>query len=50
MLRSTNVLKDYAIQATDGTIGHVKDFYFVTILFPNPIKELGHLKSIRDGF
>lgn len=28
MLRSTNDLKDCAIQATDGTIGHVKDFYF----------------------
>ena len=28
MLRSTNDLKDYAIEATDGTIGHVKDFYF----------------------
>ncbi len=28
MLRSTKDLEGYAIQATDGTIGHVKDFYF----------------------
>ena len=28
MLRSMNDLKGYQIQATDGTIGHVKDFYF----------------------
>lgn len=28
MLRNTNELKDYSIQASDGTIGHVKDFYF----------------------
>jgi hypothetical protein len=28
MLRSMNDLKDYTIQATDGNIGHVKDFYF----------------------
>lgn len=28
MLRSTNELENYAIRATDGTIGHVKDFYF----------------------
>lgn len=28
MLRSMNNLEDYAIRATDGTIGHVKDFYF----------------------
>ncbi len=28
MLRNTNDLHDYAIQATDGSIGHVKDFYF----------------------
>lgn len=28
MLRSMDDLKDYAISATDGTIGHVKDFYF----------------------
>lgn len=28
MLRSMNDLEDYAIHATDGTIGHVKDFYF----------------------
>src|SRR6185437_3425608 len=28
MLRSMNDLQDYAIHATDGTIGHVKDFYF----------------------
>jgi len=28
MLRSMKDLKDYAIGATDGTIGHVKDFYF----------------------
>jgi hypothetical protein len=28
MLRSMNDLEGYAIQATDGTIGHVKDFYF----------------------
>ena len=28
MLRSMKDLEDYAIRATDGTIGHVKDFYF----------------------
>ena len=28
MLRSMTDLQDYAIRATDGTIGHVKDFYF----------------------
>jgi hypothetical protein len=28
MLRSMKDLEDYAIGATDGTIGHVKDFYF----------------------
>ncbi len=28
MLRSTNDLLGYAIQASDGTIGHVMDFYF----------------------
>ena len=28
MLRSMNDLEDYAIRATDGDIGHVKDFYF----------------------
>lgn len=28
MLRSMNDLEDYAISATDGTIGCVKDFYF----------------------
>lgn len=28
MLRSMNDLKGYQIQATDGTVGHVKDFYF----------------------
>jgi PRC-barrel domain len=28
MLRSMNDLEDYAIRATDGIIGHVKDFYF----------------------
>ncbi len=28
MLRSVNDLEDYNIRATDGTIGHVKDFYF----------------------
>ncbi|MHB8550639.1 MAG: PRC-barrel domain-containing protein [Acidiferrobacterales bacterium] len=28
MLRSMKDLKDYAIRATDGIIGHVKDFYF----------------------
>lgn len=28
MLRSMNDLKGYAIRATDGDIGHVKDFYF----------------------
>ena len=28
MLRSMNDLANYAIRATDGTIGHVKDFYF----------------------
>jgi hypothetical protein len=28
MLRSMNDLENYSIRATDGTIGHVKDFYF----------------------
>ena len=28
MLRSMKDLGGYAIHATDGTIGHVKDFYF----------------------
>ncbi|MFN0161887.1 MAG: PRC-barrel domain-containing protein [Burkholderiales bacterium] len=28
MLRSLKNLENYAISATDGTIGHVKDFYF----------------------
>jgi len=28
MLRSVKDLEDYAIRATDGAIGHVKDFYF----------------------
>jgi len=28
MLRSMNDLEDYAILATDGILGHVKDFYF----------------------
>jgi len=28
MLRSMKNLQDYAIRATDGIIGHVKDFYF----------------------
>ena len=28
MLRSLNDLENYAIGATDGSIGHVKDFYF----------------------
>jgi hypothetical protein len=28
MLRNTNELQGYAIQATDGPIGHVRDFYF----------------------
>lgn len=28
MLRSMNDLENCAIQATDGVIGHVKDFYF----------------------
>jgi hypothetical protein len=28
MLRTMYDLEDYAIRATDGTIGHVKDFYF----------------------
>lgn len=28
MLRNTNDLTDYAIRASDGDIGHVKDFYF----------------------
>jgi uncharacterized protein YrrD len=28
MLRSTNDLENYTIHATDGTIGHVTDFYF----------------------
>ena len=28
MLRTINDLEDYAIRATDGDIGHVKDVYF----------------------
>lgn len=28
MLRNTKALENYAISATDGQIGHVKDFYF----------------------
>ncbi len=28
MLRNTKDLAHYAIRATDGEIGHVKDFYF----------------------
>jgi len=28
MLRSMSDLENYAIRATDGTIGHVRDFYF----------------------
>jgi hypothetical protein len=28
MLRSSRDLENYAIEATDGTIGHVRDFYF----------------------
>lgn len=28
MLRSMKDLEDYAIRATDGVVGHVKDFYF----------------------
>lgn len=28
MLRSMNDLENYTIRATDGTIGHVTDFYF----------------------
>ena len=28
MLRSTNDLKNYVVGATDGEIGHVKDFFF----------------------
>ena len=28
MLRSMKDLQEYAIRATDGNIGHVKDFYF----------------------
>ncbi|WP_264754818.1 hypothetical protein [Marinobacter sp. LV10R510-11A] len=28
MLRSVHDIQDYAIHATDGVIGHVKDFYF----------------------
>jgi hypothetical protein len=28
MLRSMNDLENYAIRATDGDVGHVKDFYF----------------------
>ena len=28
MLRSVNHLREFAIHATDGNIGHVKDFYF----------------------
>jgi len=28
MLHSIKDLEDYAIRASDGIIGHVKDFYF----------------------
>jgi uncharacterized protein YrrD len=28
MLRATNDLEGFAIEATDGTLGHVRDFYF----------------------
>ncbi len=28
MLRSMKDLEGYAIRATDGDVGHVKDFYF----------------------
>src|SRR5665213_1668026 len=28
MLRSMKILEDYAIGASDGTVGQVKDFYF----------------------
>ncbi|MBC7715487.1 MAG: PRC-barrel domain containing protein, partial [Pseudorhodobacter sp.] len=28
MLRSLKQLENYTIRATDGAIGHVKDFYF----------------------
>jgi hypothetical protein len=28
MLRNTNDLENYAIQASNVNIGHVKDFYF----------------------
>ena len=28
MFRNTNELQDYAIHATDGMVGHVRDFYF----------------------
>ena len=28
MLRSIKDLEGYAVGATDGTIGHVEDFYF----------------------
>jgi hypothetical protein len=28
MFRNTNTLQDYAIHATDGMVGHVRDFYF----------------------
>ena len=28
MLRSTEDVENYTISATDGPIGHVKDFYF----------------------
>ena len=28
MLRSLKNLENYSISATDGEIGHVKDFYF----------------------
>jgi hypothetical protein len=28
MLRSTNDLQGFVVAATDGPIGHVRDFYF----------------------
>lgn len=33
MLRSTHELQNYAIQATDGLVGHVKDLYFDDVLW-----------------
>ncbi len=49
MLRSMKDLEGYAIQATDGTIGHVKDFYFddEAWIVRYLVVETGHWLSSR---